>query len=142
MSDPTQSPYRAPGEQASGDAPTITNTFTDDEVRGLEAQHKRIGRIPHEEGLYEIVIRHAEKLQWRVFRASAHKEDEVSDAQETLIRQCVVAVAYEGEKAFGKDAARALLDRLLLDWPAVPDDKKVSELIKKLNSGVGARSAK
>lgn len=121
---------------------TSPNTFTDDEIAALEATHKRIARIPHEDGLFEIIIRHAEKLHWRVFRGSAHKEDEVADAQETLIRQCVVAVKYEGEVAVTKEAARALLDRLLIDWPAVCDDKKVSDLIKKLNSGVGVRSAK
>jgi hypothetical protein len=139
---PAASPYRTVATQSLGDVAPAPNTFSDDEMAALEAANKRVARIPHEDGVYEIVIRHAQKLEWRKFRGSAHDEDAISDAQETLITQCVVAVAYEGEKAIGKDAARALLARLLNDWTAVCDDKKVSDLIKKLNSGVGARSPK
>ncbi len=126
---------------AQAPAPVV-NAFTADEIAGLEAQFKRVGRIPSADGAFEFVIRPAQKAEWRMFRGSAHNEDAVSDAQETLITQCVVAVAYEGEKAFDKDAARALFARLLSDWCAVCDDKKVSDMIKAMNANVGQRSPK
>lgn len=123
-------------------ADAVSSTFTDEEIKALELEHRRIGRLPHEEGAYEVVIRSADKLQWRAFRNAAHDDDARADAQENLIMATVVAVAYGGEKAIGREPARALLKKLLDDYPAMPDDKHVSAMIKRLNGGVGARQGK
>lgn len=115
----------------------VSNTFTAEDIARLEAEHRRIGRIPHAEGDYEIIIRSAKKAEWRMFRGRAHSDEERADAQEQLVTACVVAVKYRGETAEGTDAARKLLARVFDDYPAIPDDKSVSALIKKLNGDVG-----
>ncbi len=116
----------------------VANTFTPEEIAALEAEHKRVGRIPGGDGAYEIVIRKANKPEWRMFRGNAHDDDAKADAEETLVTQCCGAVGYEGRKAIGKEPSRALLAEVLNDWPQSPDDKNVSALIKKLNGGVGS----
>lgn len=118
------------------------NVFTPEEIAALESEHRRIGRIPHAEGDYEIVIRSAKKAEWRMFRGRAHSDEERADAQEQLVMACVVAVKYRGEMATGTEPARRLLARVLDDYPAIPDDKSVSALIKKLNGDVGTGPGK
>lgn len=121
------------------------NTFTAEEIRTLESTYRRIGVIPHADGEYEIVIKPAEKLQWRDFRAAANDESRRPDAQEHLIKMCVVAVAYGGKKMIALGAAdvaavRALLDELLADWPSGADGAEVSRMIFKVNGQAGARA--
>jgi hypothetical protein len=134
--------YRTAGEKFPGDVPPVDNTFTADEIKALELEHRRIGVIPSSEGAFEVVIRSAEKLQWRKFRSAALDDDSRADAQENLITDTVVAVAYAGEKAIGKEPARALLKKLLNDYPAMCDSKHTSDLVKKLNGDVGPRAGK
>lgn len=119
------------------DAP-VSNTFTPEEIAALEAEHRRIGRVPHAEGEYELVIRSAKKAEWRMFRGRIHSDDERADAQEQLVTACVVAVRYRGETAIGSAAARILLAKVLEDYPGIPDAKAVSDLVKKLNGDVGS----
>lgn len=119
-----------------------SNLFTDDEIKTLEGEHRRIARVPHEDGEFEYVVKPGDKLQWKLFRKSINNEDERPDAQETFVMQTVVAVAYAGKRAFGKDDARKLLTELLKDWVAAADDKKVTDVLVRLNSGVGVQRAK
>lgn len=123
----------------------IINTFSADEIAALEAEHRRIGRIPSEHGDYEVVIRSAKKLEWSTFKKRILDEDirEKAEAQEGLLMACVVAVAYRGRRAFGAAEARKLLAELTDDYPAMPDAPGVTSLIKTLNGDVGgARSGK
>jgi hypothetical protein len=127
----------------AGSAPAASpNTFTAEEIAALESEHRRIGRIPSEHGDYEVVIRSAKKSEWSIFKKKILDDDvrEKADAQETLIVQCCVAVKYRGRVAFGKEA-RPLLIELIDDYPAMPDAKSVSDLIKTLNGDVGGVSS-
>lgn len=124
--------------QSAAPAPSA-NVFTDEEIAALEAAHRRIARVPGGEGDYEIVFRSAKKSEWSMFRKRAHDDDvrEKAEAQEVLLTQCVIAVVYRGQKAIGVTEARKLLAEVLDDYPQIPDDKNVSNLIKKVNGGVG-----
>jgi hypothetical protein len=117
----------------------VSNSFTDDEIKQLETVYRRIAVISNEDGAYEYVIQPAQKLQWRAFRGAANDEDKRADAQEQLIKACVVAVKYNGEASSDVDSARKLLDRLLADYTSAADGKEISRLIFKVNGQAGAR---
>lgn len=127
---------------ASGTPALPIGEFTPDEVATLETAYRRIAIVPHEDGEYSYAFKPAEKLQWRAFRAAANDEDKRSDAQEQLIKQCVVAVVYKGERSTDVPTARALLDKLLSDYVSATDGREVSRLIFKVNGQAGARSGK
>lgn len=116
-----------------------TNSFTDDEIKQLETVYRRVAVVPHEDGEYEYVFGPAAKLQWRAFRGAANDEDKRADAQETLIKQTVVAVAYKGRKELEQAGARKLLDELLADFTSAADGREVSRLVFKVNGQAGAR---
>lgn len=118
----------------------ISSSFTDDELKQLETVYRRIAVIPNDEGAYEYVIQPAQKLQWKAFRGAANDEDKRADAQETLIKATVVAVAYNGRKEAGDvAAARKLFDELIADYTSAADGKEISRLIFKVNGQAGAR---
>lgn len=138
----TPAPIASPGINGAAAAPLPAGEFTADEVATLEGAFRRIAIVPHEDGEYSYAFKPAEKLQWRAFRAAANDEDKRSDAQEQLIKQCVVAVIYKGERALDVPSARALLDKLLNDYVSATDGREVSKLIFKVNGQAGARAGK
>lgn len=120
----------------------MANTFSDDEIKALESEHRRVGVVPHEDGEYEYLLGPADKLQWRNFRANANDDDRRADAQEQLIKATVIAVAYKGQKAIGKADARKLFEELLADYVSATDGKAISAVVFKVNGQAGARSGK
>ena len=120
------------------------NTFTPEEIAQLESEYRRIGVIPSEHGDYALVIRSAKRVEWNTFKKRVLDDDirEKADAQVSLVSSCCIAVKYRGRSAFAQDA-RKLLEEVLDDYPAMPDQPPVTALIKTLNGDVGgARSGK
>jgi len=124
-------------------SPAIENVFTPEERTQLEAMYRRVAIVSSEDGAYEYVLKPAEKLQWRAFRATSSDVDRRDGAQETLVLSTVVACAYNGEKTLDAQEARVMLEKKLLqDWTGAADGADVFKLINKLNMGQGAARAK
>lgn len=83
--------------------------LSDEDIKKLEAEHKRVAHLRGKNGEWEVVFRKPSRAEYKRFRASSHNKDMAADAQETLARQCVV---YPSREAF---------DALLEDWPAIPE---------------------
>lgn len=120
----------------------VENTFTQEEIDALEAEHERIAILPNEDGLFTYIIKPAEPMQWRQFEGKAHKEDEVAGATAIIVECTVVAVAYKGEKATGKEPARALWRRLLKGCPAAASGKATVQQVMRVNGAASAARGK
>lgn len=119
------------------------NTFTDDEIKALELEHENVAVLSDgDDGRYTYVIRPAEPLQWRAFEAKASNEDHSVGATATLIEATIVAVAYKGEKATEKNAARLLWKRLLKGCPAAASGKEAVKQVLRVNGAASAARGK
>lgn len=122
---------------------TAENTFTDDEIKALELEHENVAVLSDgDDGRYTYVIKPAEPLQWRAFEAKASNEDHSVGATATLIEATIVAVAYKGEKATEKNAARALWKRLLKGCPAAASGKEAVKQVLRVNGAASAARGK
>lgn len=122
---------------------TAENTFTDDEIKALELEHENVAVLSDgDDGRYTYVIRPAEPLQWRAFEAKASNEDHSVGATATLIEATIVAVAYKGEKATEKNAARTLWKRLLKGCPAAASGKEAVKQVLRVNGAASAARGK
>lgn len=96
-----------------------------EKIEELESMHKRIAvlRGVGDPPAWEIVLRKPSRAEYKMFRAQIMNPAQAPDAQEILVRKCVVF----------PDAAG--FDALLEDYPAIPE--AASEAIKRL-TGLGA----
>lgn len=83
--------------------------LSDDQIKELEAKHKRVARCGAVGGEWEVVFRAPNRAEYKRFRAAINNPNTAPDAQEQLARQCVV---YPSREAF---------DALLEEWPAIPE---------------------
>ena len=126
--------------------PAPINTFAPEEIAALEAEHEDVlvmrDPFEEEEARYTYVMRPAEPLAWRDFERKVNDKEQIAQALPVLVKSCVVAVAYKGEKAIGKDAARALWDRLLKRYPAAVSGNDLIAGIMKFNGAAKAAHSK
>jgi hypothetical protein len=122
-----------------------SNTFTDEEAASLEAIFGDICRVPDARGRYELAVCAAQQLQWRTFTANAHDDKPATKAaaQLQLVKQCIVGVAWLGQKALassddsaGMKAPRDMLDQMLRTrgFAGVADGGPMSRAIMRLNN--------
>lgn len=124
-------------------ADPIENTFTPEELEALDNEHEDIAVLSDgDDGRYTYVIKPAEPLQWRTFEAKASNEDHSVGATATLIEATIVAVAYKGEKATEKNAARLLWKRLLKGCPAAASGKEAVKQVLRVNGAASAARGK
>lgn len=124
-------------------ADQVENTFTQEEIDALEAEHENIAVLNDgDDGRYTFIIKPAEPLQWKAFETKASNEDNSVGATATLIEATVVAVAYKGEKATEKAAARLLWKRLLKGCPAAASGKDAVRQVLRVNGAASAARGK
>lgn len=87
----------------------MTNKLTQEQVKELEATHKRIAHVKDLDGEWEVVYRRPTRAEYRRFRSSINDPQLSADATEQLARTLVV---YPSREAF---------DALLEEWPAIPE---------------------
>lgn len=125
---------------------TPDNNFTDDEIKALETEYEDVlvlhDGLDAEERRYTYVLRPAEPLQWRQFESKASNEDTAAQAMAPFIQSTVVAVAFKGEKAIGKDAARKLWERLIKRYAAAASGKDLVQAVMKFNGAAKATRSK
>jgi hypothetical protein len=103
---------------------------TDDQVAELETKFKRLGRIRHDRGAYEVVFRRPTRVEFRSFREKIHNPARKAAAQEELARLLVV---YPTREKF---------DELLEEYPALCDGEAVSDLLKRMMDGASEADGK
>lgn len=96
-----------------------------EKIEELEATHKRIAvvRGNGDPPAWEIVMRKPTRAEYKMFRAQLTNPAQAPDAQEILVRKCVV---YPDAAAF---------DAMLEDYPAIPE--AVGDALRRL-IGLGA----
>lgn len=83
--------------------------LTDEDIKKLEADHKRIAHIRAKDSEWEVVFRKPTRAEYKRFRSSINDPQNAADAAEQLARCCIV---YPTREAF---------DALLEEWPAIPE---------------------
>ena len=123
-----------------------TNDFTADEIAALSNEYEDVLVLhdPFEEDVprFTYVLKPAEPLAWREFEKKASNEETAAVAMAPFVKSCIVACAYKGEKAIGKDAARALWDRLLKRYPAAASGKELVQGLMRFNGAAKADRGK
>lgn len=92
--------------------------LTEDQIKDLESQHKRIAHVVDKNGQWECVFRAPKRDEYKRFRAMLHDDALKPEATEYLARACVVYPTREG------------FDALLNDYPALGEAcaDKIGEL--------------
>lgn len=95
--------------------------ITPERLKELAEKHGQIEHVKGGREGDEFVLRNPSRAEYKVFRAAAHQPHLAPDAQENLVRSCMV----EPE---GGPAIDALFDR----WRAAADHPETSAAINRL----------
>jgi hypothetical protein len=91
--------------------------LTQEELAKLKADHADIWHIIGKNDAWEIVFKKPSRPQYKMFRANNQNPARKADAQEILLRECIVF------------PLRERFDELLNKYPAIPEAEAVSEAL-------------
>ena len=120
----------------------MATTFTEEQIANLEAKYKRITRVKSREGVWELVIAKPARKDFKRYRSALQNDAQKADAQENLVRTCIAATCINGVVELDQARARAALDELLDDYPAIYDSDAMARALEPLISGAQEADAK